>query len=68
MKLIDGKIVADTGKHIRDINDVYVPAHTDEGGNQGSEHLPYYTQTLYIPNNFTADMMHRLYVAEDEAT
>ena len=66
MKLIDGKIVADEGKHIRDVNDVYQPAYIDENGNEVPEHFPYYTKTLYIPSNFTEEMMHQLYVEEDE--
>lgn len=65
MKLIDGKIVADEGKHIRDVNDVYTPEHLDENGNTVPEHFPYYTTLLYIPNNFTEEMMRELYVEED---
>lgn len=70
MRLIkDGilhKIVADEGKHIRDINDVYTPEHTDEEGNVAPEHFPYYTTTICVPDGFTEEQMNELYVEENE--
>ena len=58
-------IVADEGKHIRDINDVYVPEHIDEYGNVVEEHTPYYATTIFVPDYFTEEEMNELYV-EDE--
>ena len=57
-------IVADEGKHIRDVNDVYVPEHTDEEGNIVPEHFPYYSTTKFVPDDFTEEQMYELYVEE----
>lgn len=58
-------LVADEGKHIRDKNDVYIPEHTDEEGNIIPEHIPYYSTTIYVPDNFTEEQMHELYVEKN---
>ena len=57
-------IVADKGKHIRGINDVYVPEHIDEEGNVVEEHFPYYTTTIFVPNSFTEEQMNEEYIEE----
>ena len=57
-------IVADKGKHIRAINDVYVPEYTDEEGNIVPEHFPYYSTTVFIPDDFTEEQMYELYIEE----
>ena len=57
-------IVADEGKHIRDKQDVYVPEHKDEEGNLVPEHFPYYSTTIFVPDNFTEEQMNELYVEE----
>lgn len=57
-------IVADMGKHIRDKQDVYVPEHYDEEGNLVPEHFPYYSTTIFVPDNFTEEQMNELYVEE----
>ena len=57
-------IVADEGKHIRDKKDVYVPAHKDEEDNIVPEHFPYYSTTIFVPDNFTEAQMNELYVEE----
>jgi hypothetical protein len=59
-------IVADKGKKIRSINDVYEAKHTDENGNEIEEHFPYYATTIFVPDNFTEEQMNELYVEEDE--
>ena len=62
MKLLNSypkTIVADEGKHIRDINDVY---YVDENG---EEHFPYYSTTIFVPDTFTEEMMNELYVEEE---
>lgn len=58
-------IVADEGKHIRDINDVYVPEHTDEEGNLVPEHKPNYSTVLFVPPTFTVEQMNELYIEEE---
>ena len=57
-------IISDEGKHIRDKQDVYVPAHRDEEGNLIPEHFPYYSTTIFVPDNFTEEQMNELYVEE----
>ena len=57
-------IISDEGKQIRDKQDVYVPEHKDEEGNIIPEHFPYYSTTIFVPDNFTEDMMNDLYIEE----
>lgn len=59
-------IVSDEGKQIRDKNDVYVPEHYDEEGHLVTEHFPYYATTIFVPDDFTAEMMDELYIEEGE--
>ena len=69
MKLFDythpKMIVADRGKHIRSIDDVYVPEHIDDEGRVIPEHFPYYATTIFVPNDFTEEQMNELYVEEE---
>lgn len=58
-------IVAEKGKHIRGINDVYIAEHTDESGNVIPEHFPYYTTTIFVPDSFTEEQMNELYIEKD---
>lgn len=58
-------IVADKGKHIRGVNDVYVPEHTDEEGNTVEEHFPYYTTVIFVPDSYTEAQMNEDYVEEN---
>ena len=58
-------IVADKGKQIREINDVYEAEHYDEEGNLIPEHIPYYATTIFVPDGFTEEQMYELYVEED---
>ena len=57
-------IVADEGKQIREINDVYVAEYVDEEGNVVPEHTPYYSTTIFVPDSFTEKQMNKLYVEE----
>ena len=59
-------IISDEGKQIRDKKDVYVPEHIDEEGNLIPEHFPYYSTTIFVPDNFTEEMMKELYVVVEE--
>ena len=59
-------IVSSEGKWIRDVNDVYVAEHVDETtGELIPEHIPYYSTTIFVPDNFTVEMMNELYVEEE---
>lgn len=58
-------IVADEGKHIRSVDDVYVPEHYNSEGNLVPEHFPYYSTTIFVPDTFTEEMMNELYVEEE---
>lgn len=57
-------IVAEKGKHIRQINDIYKEAYIDEQGNEVPEHIPYYSTTIFVPDSFTEEQMNELYVEE----
>ena len=58
-------IVAEEGKQIRAVNDVYVAEHTDEEGNLVEEHFPYYTTVIFVPDSFTEEQMNEEYVEEN---
>ena len=58
-------IISDEGKWIRDVKDVYVAEHIDEQtGELIPEKIPHYSTTIFVPDNFTEDMMNDLYVEE----
>ena len=58
-------IVSSEGKMIRSKNDIYSPAKYDEQGNLiEPEHKPYYTTTIFVPDNFTEEQMNELYIEE----
>ena len=57
-------IVADEGKQIRAINDIYVAEYVDEEGNIVPEHFPYYATTIFVPDSFTEEQMNELYIEE----
>ena len=57
-------IVSEEGKHIRGVNDVYVPEHTDEEGNVVEEHFPYYTTVIFVPESYTEAQMNEDYIEE----
>lgn len=60
------KIVAEENKQIRDKNDIYEPEHIDEEtGELIPEHIPYYSTIIYVPTNFTEELMNELYVEEN---
>ena len=58
-------IVSSEGKMIRSKNDIYIPAKYDEQGNLiEPEHKPYYTTTIFVPDDFTEEQMNDLYIEE----
>lgn len=57
-------ILADEGKHIRDINDVYVPEHYDEEGELVPEHIPHCSDMIFLASGTTEEQALELYVEE----
>lgn len=58
-------LLADEGKHIRDVNDIYVPEHTDsETGELIPEHFPYYSEVIFLGVQVKEDEIDDLYVEE----
>lgn len=58
-------IISDEGKWIRDVNDVYAAEHIDEQtGELIPEKIPHYSTTIFVPDDFTIEMMNDLYVEE----
>lgn len=53
-------LIADNGKQIRDINDIYTPATENE-----EEHKPYFASIIFLADNFEEDKLNELYVEED---
>ena len=59
------KLVADSGKYILDINDVYEKEHIDEKtGELIPEHTPYYTDTIYLGKQVKDSDIEKLYIEE----
>lgn len=58
-------LVADEGKVLREINDVYVEEHIDENGNKIEEHIPYATTTIFLPDNVTEEQAREMYIEEE---
>lgn len=60
-------IVSDEGKHIRDVNDVYVAEHVDETtGELIPEHIPYYSSVIFLGEQINSlEECKELYVEED---
>ena len=61
-------LIADEGKKIRNINDLYIPAEYDEEGNLiKEEHLPYYSTIIFLAEQIDSlEKCKELYVEEEE--
>lgn len=59
-------IVADEGKYIRAINDIYAPETKNENGEIIPEHFPYYATTIFVPDSFTEEQINEQYVEEEK--
>ena len=60
-------LIADKGKLLRDINDVYVAEHYDEEGNLIPEHKPYYSSVIFLAEQIDSlEKCQELYVEEKE--
>lgn len=68
MKIIETdkmkKLIADDGKQIRGVDDIYKEAYTDEEGNYIEEHFPYYTTLIYLPKSLTNKEIESMYIEE----
>lgn len=51
-------LIADEGKHIRNINDIY----STDGE---MEHIPYYTSIIFLADNFDESKLNELYIEEE---
>lgn len=59
-------LLADEGKHIRSINDVYVPEHEDEEGNIIPEHFPNYAEMIFLGVQVDETKIDELYIEENK--
>lgn len=57
-------LIADEGKHIKAINDVYTPETKDENGEVVPEHFPEYSQVLFLAKTIDVDKIDEYYVEE----
>jgi len=58
-------LLADEGKHIRAINDVYEPSHIDENGYAVEEHYPYYAEMIFLGEQIKEEDIEDLYIEEN---
>lgn len=60
-------LIAEEGKKIRGINDVYTPAKYDEQGNIiEPEHIPYYSTLIFLGSQIeTLEQCKELYIEEE---
>lgn len=60
-------LLSDEGKHIRDINDVYVPEHIDkETGIIVPEHFPYYAEMIFLGAQVKEEDVPNMYIEEEK--
>jgi len=58
-------LLADEGKHIRSVDDVYVPEHVDpETGEIVPGHFPYYAEMIFLAEQIKEKDIPKLYVEE----
>ena len=58
-------LLSDEGKHIRDIKDVYIPESIDpDTGKIIPEHIPYYSQMIFLAEQVKDEDVPNLYVEE----
>lgn len=57
-------LIADEGKYIRDINDIYQKEHIDEEGNFIDKHYPNYSTVIFLADNFDIEKIDEQYVEE----
>ena len=57
-------VISEEGHQIRDKNDVRIEKHIDENGKVIETYEPHYSTVIFVPDNFTEEMMNELYVEE----
>ena len=55
-----------TDNNYEDKNDNYKEEYIDEDANVIPEHIPYYSTTIFVPDDFTEEMMNELYEEKEE--
>ena len=60
-------LIAEEGKRIRSINDVYIPEEKDEQGNVIiPEHIPYYSTLIFLGSQIeTLEQIKEIYIEEE---
>ena len=60
-------LIADEGKQLRDINDIYVPAEYDKNGKLiKEEHTPYYSTVIFPADQLNSlEKCQEVYVEEE---
>lgn len=58
-------LIAEEGKLLREVNDVYKESYIDENGNKIEEHMPYRTTTIFLPDSVTEEQAKEMYVEEE---
>lgn len=58
-------LIADEGKLLREVNDVYVEKYIDEEGNQIEEHIPYRTDVIFLPKSVNEEQARKMYIEEE---
>lgn len=64
LRTIPAMAIADEGKKLRDKNDEYKEAYIDEEGNEIPEHIPHYSDVIFIPGTLTEEEVKELYIEE----
>jgi len=58
-------LLSDEGKHIRSVNDIYIPEHYDEETQEiVPEHFPYYAEMIFLGIQVKDEDIPNLYVEE----
>lgn len=65
LRTVPAMVIADEGKKLRDAKDIYIEAYTDEEGNEVEEHIPHYSDVIFIPNSLTKEQVEELYTEEE---
>ena len=60
-------LIAESGKKLRSINDVYEPSHIDDDGNEVAEVIPTYSDFVFLASGIDSiEDAQKIYVEEME--
>ena len=60
-------LLADEGKHIRSIDDIYEPEYIDEKtGEVVEEHFPYYAEMIFLGKQIKNEEVNEKYIEENK--